>query len=64
MNEISPFAILNHSPPISTPEQSLKKIGQKLRKLDIENEAPTDGQTLKRFGGYNVIPHHLSVAGY
>ena len=39
--------------------QSLKKIGQKLLKLESGNEALTDGRmdrpTLKIFGGYNII---------
>ena len=43
--------------------QSLKKIGQKLLKLESGNEALTDGRTLKRFGGYNVIPRHLLCGG-
>ena len=47
--------------------QSLKKIGQKLHKLESGNEAlmdgrrtdrHTDGGTLKIFGGYNIIPRH------
>ena len=39
--------------------QSLKKIGQKLLKLESGNEALMDGRTLKIFGGYNIIPHHF-----
>ena len=35
--------------------QSLKKISQKLLKLESGNEALKDGQTLKIFGGYNVL---------
>ena len=38
----SPFAIPNHSSPISKSMQSLKKIGQKLLQLEPENEALTD----------------------
>ena len=56
INEFSPFAIPNHSSPISMTMQSLKKIGQNLLKLESGNEALTDGRTLKIFGGY--------VAGY
>ena len=35
-NKISPFAIPYHSSPISVPVQSLKKIGQKILKLEHE----------------------------
>ena len=45
INKFSPFAIQNHSSPISMSMQSLKKIGQKLLKLESGNEALTDGQT-------------------
>ena len=45
--KLSPFAIPNHSSPISMSMQSLKKIGKKLLKLESGNEALTDGQTLK-----------------
>ena len=48
MNEISPFAILNHSSPISMPMKSFRKIGPKKKKklkLEIENEALMDGYT-------------------
>ena len=58
----SPFAIPNHSSPISMSRQNLKKIGQKLLKLESGNEAltggRTNGRTLKRFGGYSIIPRH------
>ena len=68
----------NHSSPISMSKQSLKKIGQKLLKLESGNEAlmdgrtfsfvclhgQTDGQTLKWFGGYIIIPHHFFLARY
>ena len=53
--EFSPFAIPNHSSFISMSIQSLKKIGQNLLKLESGNEALTDGWTLKRFGGYNIL---------
>ena len=49
--------------------QSLKKIGQKLLKLESGNEALTDrrmdGQTqkFKLFGGYNIIPRHFLCGG-
>ena len=63
MNEFSPFSIPNHSFPISISMQDLKKIGQKLLKFESGNEALTDGRpdgrTLKRFGGYNIIPRHF-----
>ena len=44
INEFSLFAIQNHSSPISMSMQSLKKIGQKLLKLESGNEALTDGR--------------------
>ena len=43
--------------------QSLKKIGQKLLKLESGNEALTDGRTLKIFGGFNIIPRHFLCGG-
>ena len=45
INEFSPLAIPNHSSPISMSMQILKKIGQKLLKLESGNEALTDGRT-------------------
>ena len=45
INEFSPFAIPNHSSLISMSMQSLKKIGQKLLKLESGNEALTIGRT-------------------
>ena len=67
MNEISLFAILNHSSPISMSMQRFKKIGQKILKLEIENEALTDGNTdgwtFKRYGVYNIIPRHVLCGG-
>ena len=63
INEFSPFAIPNHSSVISISMQSLKKIGQKLLKLESGNEALTDGRTLKRFGGYNIIRRHFLCGG-
>ena len=33
-------------------------------KLSADGQTWTDGRTLKRFGEYNKIPHHLSVVGY
>ena len=67
INEFSPFAIPNHSSLISMSMQNLKTIGQKLHKLESGNKALTegrtlrrmDGRTLKRFGGYNIIPRHF-----
>ena len=61
MNEFSPFAIPNHSSLISMSTENLKKIGQKLLKLESGNEALTDRH--KCFGGYNIIPRHFFVAG-
>ena len=43
INKFSPFAIQNHSYLISMSMQSLKKIGQKLFKLESGNKALTDG---------------------
>ena len=43
--------------------QNLKKIGQKLLKLESGNEALTDGRTLKIFGGYNKIPRYFLCGG-
>ena len=63
MNKFSPLAIPNHSSPISMPMQSLKKIGQKLLKLESGNEALTDGHS-KRIRWYNKIPRYFFVAGY
>ena len=62
INKFSRFAIPNHSSPISMSMQSLKKISQKLLKLESGNEALTDGRTdghSKRFGGYNIIPRGI-----
>ena len=55
----------NYSSVISMPMQSLKKIGQKLLKLRFRKRS-ADGRadTLKQFGGYNIIPRHFFVAGY
>ena len=44
MNEVIPFVIPNYSSPISMSMQSLKKVGQKLLKLESGNEALTDGR--------------------
>ena len=45
--------------------QSLKKIGQKLLRLESGKEALTDGRTdtqnFKILGGYNIIPRHFFV---
>ena len=45
LNEIIPLAIPYHSSPISMYMQSLKKIGQKVLKLEHGNEALTDIRT-------------------
>ena len=50
-NEISPLAIPYHSFPIPMSMQSLKKIGQKVLKLEHGNEALTDGRTDRRTDG-------------
>ena len=60
INEFSPFAIPNHSSPISLSMQSLKKIGQKLLKLRVRKRSAdgrTDGRTdtISNFSeGYNI----------
>ena len=67
MNEFSPSAIPNHSSLISMSMQSLKKIGQKLLKLESGNEALTDGRTVKisKFSeGITKYPATFCVAGY
>ena len=45
--------------------QSLKKIGQ-LTKVGARKrsaDGQTDGWTLKRFGGYKIIPRHFLCGG-
>ena len=46
--------------------QSLKKVGQKVLKLEHGNEALTDRRMdgHSKFGGYNIIPATFCVAGY
>ena len=44
INKFRPFAIPNHSSPISMYMQNLKKISQKLLKLQSVNEVLKDGQ--------------------
>ena len=46
LNEIIPLAIPYHSSPIPMSMQSLKKIGQKLLKLEHGNKALMDRRTL------------------
>ena len=51
MNEFSPFAIPNHSSPISMAMQSLKKIGQKTTQVRVRKRSAdgwTDTQTVLR----------------
>ena len=59
INKFSPFAIPNHSSLISMSMQSLKKIGQKLLKLESRNEAltnrPTDERTDRHSNGSEGI---------
>ena len=55
INKFSPFAIPNHSSPISMSMQSLKKIGQKLLKLSLETKRwRTDEPTNDHLGGYKL----------
>ena len=63
-NEISPLAIPYHSS-LNPSIQSLKKIGQKVLKLEHGNEVLTDRQTdgHSKFGGYNIIPRHFLCGG-
>ena len=62
-NEISPLAIPYHSSPIPMSMQRLKKIGQKVLKLEHGNEALTDEQT-ELFVNEIIplaIPYHSSM---
>ena len=70
LNEIIPLAIPYDSSPIPVTMQSLKKIGQKLLKLEHGNEALTDRRTNARrtdgyskFGVYNIIARHFLCGG-
>ena len=49
MNKFTPFAIPNHSSLISMSKQSLKKIGQKLLKLESGNDI------FKSIKGHNSV---------
>ena len=69
-NKISQPAIPYQSSPIPMSMQSLKKIGQKVLKLEHGNEVLMDRQTdgwildaYPKFGGYNIIPHHFLCGG-
>ena len=67
INEISPFAIPNHSSPISMSMLTLKKIGQELLKLRVQKRSAdgrTDTQNFKIFRGYYIIPATFCVSGY
>ena len=55
INEYSPSAIPNHSSLISMFTQSLKKIGQKLLKLESGNEVLTDRGTDRHSNGFEGI---------
>ena len=56
-NEICPLAIPYHSSPIPMSMQSLKKIGQKVLKLEHGNEALTDRRTdVVTFWVYGLPP--------
>ena len=59
MNKFSPFAIPNHSPPISMSMQSLKKINKKNAKNVRDQKQNADGRTLVWFGEYNIIARHF-----
>ena len=63
INEFSICAIPNQLSQISMSMQSLKKIGQKLLKLESGNEALTDGRTLNRFEEYNIVPRPFFCGG-
>ena len=45
-----------------TEENRSKTTQVRVRKRSTDGR--TDGRTLKRFGGYNIIPRHFFVAGY
>ena len=51
INKFSPFATPNHSSLTSMSMQSLKKIGQKLLKLESGNKVLTDGWTDRQTDG-------------
>ena len=55
LNDISLFAIPNHSSPISTPLQSLKKIGKKTPKVRAQKRS-ADGQSNVRRVSHNTPP--------
>ena len=64
INEFSPFAMIpNHSSLVSMSIQSLKKIGQKLLKLESENEALMDGRTCVHVGTYGQPERSVPPAG-
>ena len=60
-NKISPLAIPYHSSPIPMSMQSLKKIGQKVRKLEHGNEAVTDRRTDGRTDGRRTDGRTLKI---
>ena len=61
LNEIIPLAFPYHSTPIPMSMQSLKKIGQKLLKLEHGNEALTDGRTDGQTDGRRTDGRTLKV---
>ena len=66
-NEISPHAIPYHSSPIPMSMQSLKKIGQKVLKLEHGNEALMDRQMDRRICFWMNLPHlqsHITPLRY
>ena len=54
ISEFSPFAVPNHSSPIAMSMQTLKKIGQKVLKLEPGNEALMDGRTDTQNGSEGI----------
>ena len=68
-NEFSPFAIPNHSSPISMSMQNLKKSVKNYSSQSTETkrwrtDGWTDTQKFKIFGGYHIIPRHFLCGGY
>ena len=64
INEFSPFAIPNHSFLISTSMQSLKKIGQKLIKLESGNDIFTSIKVLfiNEFSPFAISNHSSPIS--
>ena len=64
INEFSPFAIPNQPflPDINVHAKFEENRSKPTQVRD--RKGSSDGRTLKRFGGYNIIPRTFCVAGY